>query len=1367
MTGMDPNSKRQLSRLVRRVHDQQRQIEALARATPTRHTAIDSGPGLVVPGADGTPAFQIGPDANGVVAPQYSGGPKPATPSAPMVESGAGVAIVSTDGMDVNGAPAPADHYRTVIYASLTPDFEPGPGNEVDSMLDPVGSKSIMLPPGLWHIRIVWVTLSHQVSDPSDDVSVDVDLVVDTTELEAAVDSAQGALDELKNVDLPAMNGRLDTATEDLDTLANVTLPNLNTEITNAKTRLTANEGEITASKSRLSAAETTLTGLNNTTIPGLNTTINALQGNMDTLSNTTIPALNSRLGTAETDISTAAAAAATAQSAANAAATEAGTAAGIAAGKADVLIQSTVPAVDMRKATTLWIDTTTSNNTPKRWSGSAWVALTDKVAVDAAAAAAAAQSAVTTATNRLNTLENTTIPALQSTVNTAQTDLNTLQNTTLPGLSSALNSATGRLNTIEPVVAGKLDSTTGTSGNRLHRDVYALYGSFASSTDSMVIRTNILVTATIMARIKIEGAELAKDGTADIDISFYAYNYQGGTIHSPKASSNGTRQVAVRLATDAQDRIVIILDPLVSTTWAYPRYTVTEYQQGYNSASGSETDWSHTFTSDLSVYTRMVTPSTRNVDDAVDLTGEWRTTGGGRTLRGDKLEANSVKALQIDALDIAAAVATVIQLNASRITSGMIDTGRLNTSTLAAALATILELNANRITSGQLSASRIDVTNLAVSLASIISLDAGRITSGTIDTARLSATEIAAAVASVISLNANRITSGTIDTARLNVTTLAASLATVLSLDAGRITTGQLGADRIDVADLAVDLATVITLNANRITSGTIDTERLNTTTLAAALATILELDAGRITTGQLGAARINTTELAASIATIIQLNASRITAGTLDVDRLGANSILTSKLNTAEIWANTAWLNQIEASTARFRSLIGTLETIVSGTGLLVSRVEDAGGDPVPLVQVGGGGANNFTTYDETTGETLGSLGADGSASFTELAVQGDPQLAGTSLLGSFATDTAHGADSNLAYMDRLPRGIVGWHSGSPNDVGPYVAGVEYGFLQVNARIEAGRRYRVYVNAPHIGYGGTQSITHQLRSSVGGSNPTLSSALMVQWGQNLTSGDWSRQDQEFYFNGASYTSSINTLRVLFSIRSGGAWSFVSGGTYRQIAISIEDVGPEVAPTGQLRFIHNGGGTPPPDPEPNVLTTYNSGWNADWFRSFMSGGGSIQTQGNGAIMLKQGYDRYWSGGGLQTSLLGITNGADAGDNVGQLLTTALSGATMLGGYLSVAGAYIPGGGTKRLRVYWHGNTSAPSSYNPSSQYLGEVAIGATGRRKFYLPQAALDGLKNGSIRGFGFSSGGSTSASFALGVSWSTRPFINLTYRK
>ena len=98
---------------------------------------------------------------------------------------------------------------------------------------------------------------------------------------------------------------------------------------------------------------------------------------------------------------------------------TAAAAAAGVANGKADVLIQGTAPAMSMRKPTTLWIDTTGGANTPKRWNGSAWVAVTDKAATDAANAAvkahAAAQTAQSTADKAQTTAANAAAQANQA----------------------------------------------------------------------------------------------------------------------------------------------------------------------------------------------------------------------------------------------------------------------------------------------------------------------------------------------------------------------------------------------------------------------------------------------------------------------------------------------------------------------------------------------------------------------------------------------------------------------------------------------------------------------------------------------------------------------------------------------------------------------------------------------------------------------------------------------------------------------------------------------------------------------------------------------------------------------------------------
>lgn len=89
--------------------------------------------------------------------------------------------------------------------------------------------------------------------------------------------------------------------------------------------------------------------------------------------------------------INTATSVAGSAQTSANNAAQAAQAASDLAGGKGRVLAQNATPAAADQLPQNLWIDTSGGANTPKRWNGSAWVAVSDKVATDAAAAATAA----------------------------------------------------------------------------------------------------------------------------------------------------------------------------------------------------------------------------------------------------------------------------------------------------------------------------------------------------------------------------------------------------------------------------------------------------------------------------------------------------------------------------------------------------------------------------------------------------------------------------------------------------------------------------------------------------------------------------------------------------------------------------------------------------------------------------------------------------------------------------------------------------------------------------------------------------------------------------------------------------------------
>ena len=164
------------------------------------------------------------------------------------------------------------------------------------------------------------------------------------------------------------------------------------------------------------------------------------------------------------------------AQQAASAAATAAGN-------KGEVIFGSTTPAADKRLSQNLWIDTTGGLNTPKRWNGSAWVAVTDKAATDAAAAAKAAQDTATEALNKADTAtENIATIKLEQGVFTDKLDaiggeIKTIQGY-VDGQQTGIEvvSAVGDLNKLKNEIAKA----------RLDEDITKLQGQAAALTSAV-----------------------------------------------------------------------------------------------------------------------------------------------------------------------------------------------------------------------------------------------------------------------------------------------------------------------------------------------------------------------------------------------------------------------------------------------------------------------------------------------------------------------------------------------------------------------------------------------------------------------------------------------------------------------------------------------------------------------------------------------------------------------------------------------------------------------------------------------------------------------------------------------------------------
>lgn len=93
---------------------------------------------------------------------------------------------------------------------------------------------------------------------------------------------------------------------------------------------------------------------------------------------------------------------------------------------KGEVIFSDTAPTTDKRLAQNLWIDTAAGKNMPKRWNGTAWEVVTDKVATDAASVASDARVKLSdiSADNKLTPVEKKQTKLIVDEIKQADSDM-------------------------------------------------------------------------------------------------------------------------------------------------------------------------------------------------------------------------------------------------------------------------------------------------------------------------------------------------------------------------------------------------------------------------------------------------------------------------------------------------------------------------------------------------------------------------------------------------------------------------------------------------------------------------------------------------------------------------------------------------------------------------------------------------------------------------------------------------------------------------------------------------------------------------------------------------------------------------------
>ena len=412
--------------------------------------------------------------------------------------------------------------------------------------------------------------------------------------------------------------------------------------------------------------------------------------GNAQTLANTANESANAAKSTAVNASSVATQAKATADSAAQSATdaanaaqkanTAAAAAAGVANGKADVLIQSTAPDTSMRKPTTLWIDTTGGANTPKRWNGSTWMAVTDKAATDAANAAVKAHAAAQTA---------------QSTADKAQT--------TAANAAAQANQAQA---------AAKKAQTTADGKNLIYR------GPDEPSHDGLKPGDMWWRTQKYWTRWKGE-----RNNSPSLLADFYTY-WQGAPNNSPS--------VLVPLS----DRVVEVL------TWDGTRFTPFDLVSNNILAAGTvaakhlavdsvtaEKVKANAITVDKLAANSVTTE--KLVADAVTAAKLAVNSVQARNIVSlaittDKLAANSVTTAKLRVTEDM----TVALLNVHKILAGDIVAGAVTTDKIAANAVNADKIAANSVNADKIVSGAITVDKLAANSVTAVKIAAGTITS-------------------------------------------------------------------------------------------------------------------------------------------------------------------------------------------------------------------------------------------------------------------------------------------------------------------------------------------------------------------------------------------------------------------------------------------------------------------------------------------------------------------------------------------------------------------------------------------------------------------------------------------------------------
>ena len=449
-------------------------------------------------------------------------------------------------------------------------------------------------------------------------------------------------------------------------------------------------------------------------------------------------------------------------------------------------------------------------------------------------------------------------------------------------------------------------------------------------------------------------------------------------------------------------------------------------------------------------------------------------TTGQFEALWSNYISSNFIttKVLNADNADIENLTAKIITVGGTQITEDLIQTAALS---------------ADQITSGTIDTSRLDVsdiitvgtdsiTTIAEGAITTATISADQITSGTIDTGRLDVsdiitvgtnaiTTIAEGAITTAEISAEQITSGTIDTGRLNV-------GDIITVGTNSITT------------IAEGVITTAEISADQITSGTIDADLITVDTVI-----------GKLVDAEVG----DFDQLVAGTAFMDYLNANLVTAGEIQVDDLKAKLATIDVANIEQLYANNAFvrsLHSLSSSSAQSviddayirAAVVGKISVgalaagditlsnsmrIVSQNGQMIMNGqalqilgEDTNGDPYVGIQLG---------YDTNQNPSLILRNEDGATILTPNGITSDAVADGLIVNNMISNGTIQKGKLGFEIIEPNAQGgidITQIYDGSGNLWGAQYTSFKNGTEQALSDLADGiesASYTLYIEAPN----------------------------------------------------------------------------------------------------------------------------------------------------------------------------------------------------------------------------------------------------------------------------------------------------------